>query len=297
MSVYLSSVCLLAYLKTDMCRLHKIFWTCYLWLWLGPFLTTMLYTFEFVDDIMFSHNGVNRDTDHWHIIHSDLPIGTRGEVCFCWLPCLLCVRFADIAGCIWLATRRWSGVIFLGQLASPFCSCDVCSAAHLKKGWWQSLLSSLYMHCSHCNTNLCGIKTAEKESQKKLKQTRMWANAQRDGRPAKYRWRPLFNAAKFGWRPLLKCCAVTLPRRESHWNLQWCPKLANRSQPLVGRSSPYYEDMFRGYRCLTSFFPIVDTCLSCEDTARQSCVMVPKWQFFASCILSEPRAAHFRHAF
>ena len=28
--------------------------------------------------------------------------------------------------------------------------------------------------------------------------TRMWANAQRDGRPAKYRWLPLFNAAKFG---------------------------------------------------------------------------------------------------
>ena len=25
--------------------------------------------------------------------------------------------------------------------------------------------------------------------------TRMWANAQRDGRPAKYRWSPLFNAA------------------------------------------------------------------------------------------------------
>jgi len=24
----------------------------------------------------------------------------------------------------------------------------------------------------------------------------MWANAQRDGRPAEYRWRPLFNAAK-----------------------------------------------------------------------------------------------------
>jgi len=28
--------------------------------------------------------------------------------------------------------------------------------------------------------------------------TRMLANAQRDNRPAKYRWRPLFNAAKFG---------------------------------------------------------------------------------------------------
>jgi len=27
--------------------------------------------------------------------------------------------------------------------------------------------------------------------------TRMWANAQRDGRPAEHRWRLLFNAAKF----------------------------------------------------------------------------------------------------
>jgi len=37
----------------------------------------------------------------------------------------------------------------------------------------------------------------------------MWANAQHDGRPAEYRWRPLFNAAKFGRRPLLECRAVT----------------------------------------------------------------------------------------
>jgi len=32
----------------------------------------------------------------------------------------------------------------------------------------------------------------------KVSSTRMWANAQPDGRPAKHRWRPLFNAAKFG---------------------------------------------------------------------------------------------------
>jgi len=31
-----------------------------------------------------------------------------------------------------------------------------------------------------------------------MNQTRMWANAQRDGRPAEHKWRPLFNAAKFG---------------------------------------------------------------------------------------------------
>jgi len=107
----------------------------------------------------------------------------------------------------------------------------------------------------------------------------MWANAQRDGRPVEYRWHPLFNAAKFGWRPLLECRAVMLPRCETRWNLQGCPKLANRSQPLVGLSSPYYQDMWRRYWCLTSFFPIVDTCLSSEDIARQSCAMVPKWRF------------------
>ena len=45
------------------------------------------------------------------------------------------------------------------------------------------------------------------------------------------------------------------------------------------------------------FFPIVDICLSSEDIARQSCAMVPKWRFFASCISSEPRAAHFTPAF
>ena len=37
--------------------------------------------------------------------------------------------------------------------------------------------------------------------------------------------------------------------------------------------------MWRTYCCLTSFFPIVDTCLSCEDIAQQSCAMVPRWQF------------------
>ena len=42
--------------------------------------------------------------------------------------------------------------------------------------------------------------------------TRMSTNAQRDDRPAEYRWRPLFNAAKFGWCPLVECRAVTLPR-------------------------------------------------------------------------------------
>ena len=37
-----------------------------------------------------------------------------------------------------------------------------------------------------------------KMSRRIRKKLEMWANAQPDGRPAEYRWRPLFNAAKFG---------------------------------------------------------------------------------------------------
>jgi len=108
----------------------------------------------------------------------------------------------------------------------------------------------------------------------------MWAIVQRDGCPAKYRWRTLFNDTKFGWCLILECRAVTLPRRQTCWNLHGCPKLPDRSQLLVGRSSPYCGNMWRSYCGLTSFFPIVDTCLSCKDIAQQSCAMVPRWRFF-----------------
>ena len=49
----------------------------------------------------------------------------------------------------------------------------------------------------------------------------MWANAQRDGRPAEYRWRPLFNAAVW-LTPTTRCRAVTLPRPESSKPVEIC---------------------------------------------------------------------------
>jgi len=104
----------------------------------------------------------------------------------------------------------------------------------------------------------------------------------------------LCSTPQFGWRPLLECHAVTLPRRETRSNYMGCPKLTKRSQPLVGRSSPYCGDMWTRY-CSLKFFPIVDTCLSCEDIARQSCAMVPKWRFLATFlhpVFSASRAQH-----
>ena len=46
---------------------------------------------------------------------------------------------------------------------------------------------------------------------------------------------------------------------------------------------------------LNKFFPIVDTCLSCEDIARQICGMVPRWRFFASFLRPVFSASHMQH--
>jgi len=63
--------------------------------------------------------------------------------------------------------------------------------------------------------------------------------------------------AKFGWPPLSDVAAVTKTRRETRWNLLRFPKLLNRSKPLVGRSSLYYEDTWGTYCCSASFFRLL----------------------------------------
>ena len=105
--------------------------------------------------------------------------------------------------------------------------------------------------------------------------------------------------AKFGWLPLSDVAAVTLPRPETSWDLLGCPELPDRSQPLVGRSSPYCWDMWR-ILLLNKF---VSDCRYMPLLQRYSptkfcdgAQMANFWRFFASCICSEPRAARFRPA-
>jgi len=52
----------------------------------------------------------------------------------------------------------------------------------------------LNIYASHCPSHDCETSM----SRDCIFKLEMWANAQPDGRPAEYRWRPLFNAAKFG---------------------------------------------------------------------------------------------------
>ena len=70
---------------------------------------------------------------------------------------------------------------------------------------------------------------------------------------------------------------------------------APNSGTNLSRSSPYCGDFWRTYCCLTSFFPIVDTCLSCEDIARQSCAMVPRWRFLATFLRRVFSASRVQH--
>ena len=115
-----------------------------------------------------------------------------------------------------------------------------------------------------------------------LTKTRMWANAQGDGRPAEHRWRPLVQCRKVWLTPTtgVPCSNAAKMRNQLIF-----AGLSQTGQPISAASrpsSPYCGHMWRTYCCLTSFFPIVDTCLSCEDIARQSCAMVPRWQFLAT---------------
>ena len=84
----------------------------------------------------------------------------------------------------------------------------------------------------------------------KATQTRMWADAQGDGRPAEY------------------------VQRRKVW-----------LTPATGVPCSNAAKTMQGILPFNKFFPIVDTSLSCEDIARQSCGMAPRWRFLAIYLL------------
>jgi len=133
---------------------------------------------------------------------------------------------------------------------------------------------------------------------RKIPNTRM-ANAQRDGHSAEYKWRPLFNAAVWLTPTTVPCSNDAKTRNPL--KCAGVPKLANRSQPLVGRSLPYCEDIMWGRHCCLRVFSdcrYVPQLRRCSPTKLCDGVQMANfWRFFGSCISSEPRAAHFRPAF
>ena len=107
-------------------------------------------------------------------------------------------------------------------------------------------------------------------------------------------------------------CSTPQSLADAHYTRVLCSNAAKTRNPLKFAGVPQTRQQISAVSRLKftilsghveevllfkNFFPIVDTCLSSEGIARQNCVMVPKWRFFCVLYFSEPRVAHFRHAF
>jgi len=112
-------------------------------------------------------------------------------------------------------------------------------------------------------------------------QLEMWANAQRDGRPAEYRWRHLFNAAVW-LTPTTRVPCSNAAKTRNPLKLAGVPQTNETFSTTSGPKFTMLWGHVEEILLLNKFFPIVDTCLSCKDIARQSCAMVPRWRFLAT---------------
>jgi len=94
----------------------------------------------------------------------------------------------------------------------------------------------------------------------------MWANAQRDGRPAEYRWRPLFNGAVW-LTPTTRVPCSNAAKARNPLKLPGVPQtnemISAASGPKVTILWGHVEEIL----LLNKFFPIVDIYLTCEDIA------------------------------
>ena len=89
----------------------------------------------------------------------------------------------------------------------------------------------------------------------------MWANAQRDGRPAEYRWRPLFNAAVW-LTPTTRVPCSNAAKARKKLKFAGVPQTG---QPISAASMPKFTILWghvEDILLLSKFFPIVDMCLS-----------------------------------
>ena len=107
---------------------------------------------------------------------------------------------------------------------------------------------------------------------------------------AKYRWRPLFNAAVW-LTPTTRVPCSNAAETQNPLNFAGMPHTRQQISAVSRTKFTILSGHVEEALLINKFFLlIVDTCPSSEDIARQSCAMVPKWQLFACCISSEPCA-------
>jgi len=125
-----------------------------------------------------------------------------------------------------------------------------------------------------------------------------WQNSVRGARAPKMYTQ---NAGPIDGQTLCKVWLISVERRRCSNEAKmrnplefaaWVPQTRQPISAVTAQNSSCHEDMWRKYCCLTSFFPIVDKCVSWEDIARQSCAVVHRQQFLRHfCVLHFQRAA------
>jgi len=126
--------------------------------------------------------------------------------------------------------------------------------------------------------------------------TRMWVNDQRDGRPAEYRWRPLFNAAVWLTPTTRVSCSDAAKTRNS---LKFAGVPQTRQQ-ITAVSRPKFTILWGHEEEVSMFNKFFSDCRYMPIAAKIWPNKVVRWcQNGDFCVLyfSEPRAAHFGHAF
>ena len=146
--------------------------------------------------------------------------------------------------------------------------------------------------CSSCNNQhqqqVC-MQVCPSVPLQKKHQLEMWANAQRNGHPAEYRWRPLFNAAVW-LTPTTRVPCSNAAKTGNPLKLPGVPQTNETISAASGLKFTILWGHVEEILLLNKFF--VDTCRSCEDIAQQSCAMVPRWRFLATFwVLHLQRAA------
>ena len=105
----------------------------------------------------------------------------------------------------------------------------------------------------------------------------------------------LCSTPQFGLTPTTRVPCSNASKTRNQLKL---PGVPQTNETISAASRPKFT-ILRGYvgeiLLLNNFFPIVDTCLSCKDIARQSCGMVPRWRFLATFLGPAFSASRVQH--
>jgi len=125
--------------------------------------------------------------------------------------------------------------------------------------------------------------------------TRLWANAQCDGRPAEYRWRRLFNAAVW-LTPTIRVPCSNAAKMRNPLKFAGVHQTPERISAIcVPKFTILWRHVAEILLLNKFFFLIIDMCISCKDIAGQSYAMVPRWRIFVDFLRPVFSVSHVQH--